>query len=129
MRPDAGKTGRDKTYIPDYLNSSTNKTHIPDYFHSSNNKEADKRMNKAIIYRIYNEFNNLFCGIGCFEGIFFASKRDQPPVSGTTKKGSLCTAKDTERRGRITRVAENYSSVRCWQNITAMQQFCFGTQG
>ena len=43
---------------------------MSDYFHCSENKEADKRANEAIINRIYNEFNNFFSGIGCFEGTF-----------------------------------------------------------
>ena len=43
---------------------------MPDYFNSSNNKEADKGVSEADTNRILDEFNDLFSGICCFDGIF-----------------------------------------------------------
>ena len=56
--------------MSDYLNSSKSKTNMPDYFDSSNKEEADKGETGAITNRIHNKFNDLFSGIGCFEGTF-----------------------------------------------------------
>ena len=39
---DESSTGKDKTNMSDYLNSSISKTNMPDYFNSSDNKEAEK---------------------------------------------------------------------------------------
>ena len=65
---DPDYVSRDKTNISNYISFSANKTHILDYFHSSDNKEADKRARETITSRIDNAFNDLFSGIGCFEG-------------------------------------------------------------
>ena len=67
---DADNASGDKTNILNYHNSSTNKTQMLDYFHSIDNKEADKRESEAITNRIHSECNDLFSGIGCFEGTF-----------------------------------------------------------
>ena len=69
-KPNADNVSGDKCNIPNYLNCYRNKTQMPDYFHSIENKEADKRVSETIRNRIYNEFNDLFFGIGCFEGTF-----------------------------------------------------------
>ena len=103
--------------MPNYLYCSINKTHMLYYFHSSNNKEADKRASETITNRIHNEFNDLFSSIRCFEGTFSLQvKWGQPPISGTTKKKSLCTAKATERRAGTATEAESYCSIRYWLN-------------
>ena len=53
-----------------YLNDRNIKANMPDYFNSTDNKEADKRLGVAITKKIHNELNNLFSGIGFWEGTF-----------------------------------------------------------
>ena len=43
---------------------------MPDCFNLSDNKNADKRVSEATTNKIHNGFNNLFTGIGSFEGKF-----------------------------------------------------------
>ena len=72
---DVDNASGDKTNIPDNLNSSKT-THVPDFFHSSNNKKDDKRVSETITSRIHDEFNDLFSGIGCFEGMFLLQVKE-----------------------------------------------------
>ena len=67
---DEGTVSKDKTSMSGYPYCSKGKTDMSDYFNSSDNKEADKRVSVAITNRICNEYNDLFFGMGCFEGTF-----------------------------------------------------------
>ena len=40
------------------------------YFYSSNNVDADKRSSITMMQIIHRRFDNVFNGIGCFEGTF-----------------------------------------------------------
>ena len=43
---------------------------MPDYFSSSIDREEPKRGSQLITQRIHTEFNDVFMGIGCFDGMF-----------------------------------------------------------
>ena len=46
------------------------------------------------------------------------------PTLGISKKSSLRTARDTERRAGNATEAIDYCSFRCWQNFRVVLQFC-----
>ena len=52
------------------LDSNTNANTLTNYFLSSPNTEIDKRKSAKLTQKIHNVFDNVFNGIGCFEGTF-----------------------------------------------------------
>ena len=59
--------------IANNVNGSNNNTNIntlTNYFLSSPNMEVDKRKSIELTQKIYNVFDNVCNGIGCFEGTF-----------------------------------------------------------
>ena len=50
--------------------SNTNINTLTNYFLSSPNIEVDKGKSIELTQRIHNVFDNVFNGIGCFEGTF-----------------------------------------------------------
>ena len=58
---------------PNNINRSDNNTNtitLRNRFLSSPNMEIDKRKSAELTQKIYNVFDNIFTGIGCFEGTF-----------------------------------------------------------
>ena len=51
-----------------HIGAANNCINIPDYFRSSTNIEEDKRVSRLLTMKIYNDFSDVFTGIGCFEG-------------------------------------------------------------
>ena len=54
-------------------NSNTNTNTLANYFLSSQNIEVDKRKSIEMTQKMHNVFDNVFNGIGCFEGTFCCS--------------------------------------------------------
>ena len=52
------------------MDSNTNTNTLTNYFLSSPNIEIDKRKSIELTQNIYIVFDNVFNGIGCFEGTF-----------------------------------------------------------
>ena len=56
--------------IKQIANSQIQPNKLINYFYSSKNTEADKRESDAMTQKIHNTYDNVFNGIGCFEGTF-----------------------------------------------------------
>ena len=60
--------------------SNTNTNTLTNYFLTSPNIEIDKKKSTKLTQKIYNVFDNVFNGIGCFEGTFLLQlKPDSKP--------------------------------------------------
>ena len=61
-------------------NNCTSKNTLTNYFLSSPNMEVDKRKSVELTQKIHTVFDNVFNGIGCFEGTFLLQlKPDSKP--------------------------------------------------
>ena len=81
------KTHMAENHRIDSKDANSSNVNILDYFRSSINTKADKKANMVIMQRINNELSDVFTGIGCSEGTFkLTVKEDSHPYKTSPRR-------------------------------------------
>ena len=96
---------RTKSTSSSTVGASNNCLNILDYFRSSANKVADNRVSRLLTTKIHNELNDIFTGIGCFEGTFMIQVREgtclyQAPTNLYTPRTTMKRAGQTRKNSK-----------------------------
>ena len=75
---------------PSVINNDNSKINL---FLQGPGQEADKRACAEITQKLHKEFNNVFAGIGCFDGTFFLQTRLRIKPYPAPQACSMCITK------------------------------------
>ena len=103
-----GKTCTEEDHRSDSVGANQSNVNILVYFMSIADTEVDKEASRAIMQKIYSEFNDVFYRNWMF--IQAESERRQPLLPGPTQESGINTKIANQRVARIVaKVADNFT--------------------